>query len=110
MKWEIEITDARGAWGTKGFSQRPPGVYVTEDPFVASRAELASHVFVRELKLREQVKEETAEPTVRTGTLTVQDLRKRPPAIKTCADCKRTYKQSHKRCPAKKRVLRAKRE
>lgn len=107
-RWEIEITDARGAWGTKGFPQSPPGVYVTEDPFVAERAALASHVFVRELKPREKVEEETTEPTVRTGTLTVQDLRRRPPAIKTCPDCERTYKQSHKRCPAKKR--RAKKE
>ncbi len=99
-KWEIEISDARGAWGCKGFRAPGPGIYVTDDLFVAELASTYEHIYVRELGVEEKVEHEgPAESPVPTeGPLTVQDLRASKPQMQTCTVCYREYKFSHKRC------------
>ncbi|KKK56140.1 hypothetical protein LCGC14_3067500, partial [marine sediment metagenome] len=37
----------------------------------------------------------------RSGPLTVQALRQPPAVVKTCPDCEQTFKDTHRRCPAK---------
>ena len=98
--WEIEISDARGAWGCKGFRANGPGIYTTDDPFVAELAATYEHIYVRELVEDEEVEEGPADtPETSAGPLTVQDLRADKPKMQKCDDCGREYKYSHKRCP-----------
>ncbi len=105
-QWEIEITDARSGWGTRGFSMRGPGVYITDDPNVMDAAKDSAHVFVRELKDDEEPAEEGAyvAESTSSGPLTVQDLRKPPTTVKTCPDCEQTYKDEHRLCPVKEQA------